>query len=153
LQINKLESDIQRLNQSIEKQKNSEIQLRTQLSDLKNVRKDLEDLRAENVALQTKYESINIQRNRDKQRITDLEKNVNEEKQIKQRLELQIKTEKTLTKKLQDDLTKLNLIPLKNECTEQCIKRRRDQENETREMRKLLNDKDERIKLLDNEIK
>ncbi|CAF4106591.1 unnamed protein product, partial [Rotaria sp. Silwood1] len=99
------------------------------------------------------YESINIQRNRDKQRITDLEKNVNEEKQIKQRLELQIKTEKTLTKKLQDDLTKLNLIPLKNECTEQCIKRRRDQENETREMRKLLNDKDERIKLLDNEIK
>ncbi|CAF5081897.1 unnamed protein product, partial [Rotaria sp. Silwood1] len=145
--------DIQRLNQSIEKQKNSEIQLRTQLSDLKNVRKDLEDLRAENVALQTQYESINIQRNRDKQRITDLEKNVNEEKQIKQRLELQIKTEKTLTKKLQDDLTKLNLIPLKNECTEQCIKRRRDQENETREMRKLLNDKDERIKLLDNEIK
>jgi hypothetical protein len=33
------------------------------------------------------------------------------------------------------------------------MKRRRDQENETREMRKLLNDKDERIKLLDNEIK
>jgi hypothetical protein len=33
------------------------------------------------------------------------------------------------------------------------MKRKRDQENETREMRKLLNDKDERIKLLDNEIK
>ena len=33
------------------------------------------------------------------------------------------------------------------------MKRRRDQENETREMRKLFNDKDERIKLLDNEIK
>ncbi|CAF2742956.1 unnamed protein product [Rotaria sp. Silwood2] len=152
-QINKLEGDIQRLNQSIEKQKNSEIQLRTQLSDLKNVRKDLEDLRVENSALQAKYESINTQRNRDKQRITDLEKNVNDEKQTKQRLESQIKTEKTLTKKLQDDLAKLNLTPPKSECTEQCIKRRRDQENETREIRKLLNDKDERIKLLDNEIK
>ena len=33
------------------------------------------------------------------------------------------------------------------------MKRRRDQENETREARKLLTDKDERIKLLDNEIK
>ncbi len=33
------------------------------------------------------------------------------------------------------------------------MKRKRDQENETREIRKLLNDKDERIKLLDNEIK
>jgi preprotein translocase subunit SecF len=60
LKISKLEADIQRLNQSIDKQKNSEIQLRTQLSDLKNVRKDLEDLRAENTALQTKYISLNF---------------------------------------------------------------------------------------------
>ncbi len=41
----------------------------------------------------------------------ELEKNANDEKQNKQRLELQIKTEKTLTKKLQDDLTKLSLAP------------------------------------------
>ncbi|CAF1285415.1 unnamed protein product [Adineta steineri] len=153
LQISKLEGDIQRLNQSIEKQKNSELQLRTQLTDLKSVRKDLDDLRAENTTLQSKYESVNTQRNRDKQRVIELEKTINEEKQNRQRLESQIKTEKTLTKKLQDDLTKLSLIPPRSECTEQCMKRRRDQENETREMRKLLNDKDERIKLLDNEIK
>ncbi|CAF1404962.1 unnamed protein product [Adineta steineri] len=153
LQISKLEGDIQRLNQSIEKQKNSELQLRTQLTDLKSVRKDLDDLRAENTTLQSKYESVNTQRNRDKQRVIELEKIINEEKQNRQRLESQIKTEKTLTKKLQDDLTKLSLIPPRSECTEQCMKRRRDQENETREMRKLLNDKDERIKLLDNEIK
>jgi chaperonin cofactor prefoldin len=60
LQISKLETDIQRLNQSIEKQKNSEMQLRTQLSDMKNVRKELEDLRAENSALQTKYVRFNL---------------------------------------------------------------------------------------------
>ncbi|CAF4375858.1 unnamed protein product, partial [Adineta steineri] len=54
LQISKLEGDIQRLNQSIEKQKNSELQLRTQLTDLKSVRKDLDDLRAENTTLQSK---------------------------------------------------------------------------------------------------
>jgi hypothetical protein len=106
------------------------MQLRTQLSDMKNVRKELEDLRAENSALQTKYvrfnlwlrkifnglfryEAVNTQRNRDKQRMADLEKNTNDEKQNKQRLELQIKTEKTLTKKLQDDLTKLSLAPLR----------------------------------------
>lgn len=41
----------------------------------------------------------------------------------------------------------------RNECTEQCLKRKRDLENETREIRKLINDKDERIKTLDNEIK
>ncbi len=41
----------------------------------------------------------------------------------------------------------------RNECTEQCVKRKRDLENETREIRRLFNDKDERIKLLDNEIK
>ncbi len=75
-----------------------------------------------------------------------------------------------MTKKLQDDLTKLSLEPprfvllffllsflillqFRSECTDQCMKRKRDQENETREMRKLLNDKDERIKLLDNETK
>jgi septal ring factor EnvC (AmiA/AmiB activator) len=51
LQISKLETDIQRLNQSIDKQKTFEMQLRT---DLKNVRKEIDDLRAENSALQTK---------------------------------------------------------------------------------------------------
>ncbi len=41
----------------------------------------------------------------------------------------------------------------RNECTEQCLKRKRDLENETRDIRRLLNDKDERIKILDNELK
>jgi hypothetical protein len=153
LQISKLEADVQRLNQTLEKQKSSEIQLRTQVTDLKNLRKDLEDLRTENNDLKTKYDSVNTQRQRDKQRLTDLERNLNEERQNKQRLESQIKTEKTLTKKLQDDLTKLSLTPAKNECTEQCLKRKRDLENETRDIRRLLNDKDERIKILDNELK
>ncbi len=55
LQISKLEADVQRLNQTVEKQKNSEIQLRTQVTDLKNLRKDVEDLRIENNDLKTKY--------------------------------------------------------------------------------------------------
>lgn len=54
LQISKLEGDIQRLNQTIDKQKNSELQLRAQLQELRNVRKEFEDLRAENSTLQTK---------------------------------------------------------------------------------------------------
>lgn len=58
-----------------------------------------------------RYEAVNSQRQRDKQRLIDLERNFNEEKQQKQRLELQMKTEKTLTKKLQDDLTKFSLAP------------------------------------------
>jgi len=152
LQITKLENDLQRLNQTLEKQKASEMQLRAQLTDLKTIRKDLDDLRAENSALQTKYETVTSQRQRDKQRLVDLERNFNEERQQKQRLDGQMKTEKALTKKLQDDLTKLTSAPPRNECAEQCLKRKRDQENEIREMRKLLNDKDERIKMLDNEI-
>ena len=60
-----------------------------------------------------RYETIHSQRNRDRQRIADLEKIANDEKQNKQRLESQLKTEKLLTKKLQDDLTKLNLTPPK----------------------------------------
>lgn len=63
-----------------------------------------------------RYETLNTQRNRDKQRISDLEKNINDEKQLKQKLETQIKTEKTLTKKLQDDLTKLSLTPPRFKC-------------------------------------
>lgn len=51
------------------------------------------------------------QRQRDKQRLVDLERNFNEERQQKQRLEGQMKTEKALTKKLQDDLTKLTSAP------------------------------------------
>ena len=58
-----------------------------------------------------RYDAVNSQRQRDKQRLIDLERNFNEEKQHKQRLELQMKTEKTLTKKLQDDLTKFSLAP------------------------------------------
>ena len=194
LQISKLETDIQRLNQILEKQKYLDMHLRTQVSDLKIVRKELEDLRTENSDLKTKfvirsflksnkkrissipilhrYDSVNTQRQRDKQRLTDLERTLNEERQNRLRLESHVKTEKSLTKKLQDDLTKLNLISPKlvlllsfcfcrifssfhhrNECTEQCIRRKRDLENETREIRKLLNDKDERVKVLENEIK
>ena len=55
LQINKLESEIQRLNQTIERQKNTETQLRAQLSDSRTVRKDLDDLRAEHSSLQIKF--------------------------------------------------------------------------------------------------
>jgi hypothetical protein len=54
LQNSKLESELQRLNQGLEKQKASEMQLRAQLSDLKTLRKDIDDLRAENSSLQTK---------------------------------------------------------------------------------------------------
>ena len=45
------------------------------------------------------------------------------------------------------------LFDSRTECTEQCLKRKRDQENEIRDMRKLINDKDERIKILDSETK
>ena len=38
----------------MEKQKASELQLRTQVSDLKTLRKDLDDIRADNAALQIK---------------------------------------------------------------------------------------------------
>ena len=55
LQISKLEVDIQRLNQTLDKHKYSEVQLRAQVTDLKNLRKDLEDIRAENNDLKTKY--------------------------------------------------------------------------------------------------
>jgi len=153
LQISKLEADIQRLNQSLEKQKSTEIQLKTQIGDLKTLRKDLDDLRTENNDLKSKFESVNTQRQREKQRLVDLERNLNDERQNKQRLELQMKTEKTLTKKLQDDLTKLNCAPVKMECTEQCLRRKRDLENETREIRRLINDKDERVKILEIEVK
>lgn len=62
---------------------------------------------------QFRYDSINTQRQRDKQRLTDLERNLTDERQNKQRLESQIKTEKTVTKSLQDALTKLSLTPTK----------------------------------------
>jgi len=55
LQISKLEADVQRLNQTVEKQKSSEVHLRTQVNDLKNLRKELDDLRVENNDLKTKY--------------------------------------------------------------------------------------------------
>lgn len=45
---------MQRLSQTVEKQKSSEMQLRTQITDLKNVRKDLDDARTENAELKTK---------------------------------------------------------------------------------------------------
>lgn len=61
----------------------------------------------------SRFESINSQRQRDKQRLADLERNLNEEKQQKQKLETQMKTEKSLTKKLQDDLTKMASAPPK----------------------------------------
>ncbi|CAF1186209.1 unnamed protein product [Didymodactylos carnosus] len=152
-QITKLESDIQRLNQSLEKQKASDLQLRAQLNDSKINNKNFDDLKTEHTTLQTKYETLTTQRQRDKQRITDLERNFAEERQTKQRLELQIKNEKSTAKKLQDDMAKLALVPARNECSDQCLKRKRDQENETRELRKLLQDRDDKIKILDNEIK
>ena len=55
VQISKLEGDVQRLTQMIDKQKSSEIQLRSQVNDMKNVRKDLDDLRTENNDLKTKF--------------------------------------------------------------------------------------------------
>lgn len=54
-QISKLETDLQRLNQALDRQKTSEVQLRAQLTDLKSIRKEFDDLKIENAALQTKY--------------------------------------------------------------------------------------------------
>ena len=61
LQISKLEADVQRLNQTLDKQKSAELQLRTQMNDLKNLRKDLEDLRMENNDLKSKFVDFSIQ--------------------------------------------------------------------------------------------
>lgn len=55
LQISKLEADVQRLNQTLDKQKSAELQLRSQVNDLKNIRKDLDDLRTENNDLKSKF--------------------------------------------------------------------------------------------------
>ena len=55
LQINRLEADVQRLSQTLEKQKSAETQLRTQTSELKSLRKDLDDLRVENTDLKAKW--------------------------------------------------------------------------------------------------
>ncbi|CAF1031396.1 unnamed protein product [Didymodactylos carnosus] len=144
---------MQRLNQTLEKQRTSELQLRIQLNDLKTSKKEFDDLKTEHSTLQTKYDSIATQRQRDKQRIADLERSFADERQSRQRFELQIKNEKSIVKKLQDDMAKLALVPPRNECPDHCLKRKRDQENETRELRKLIQDKDDRIKILDNEIK
>lgn len=58
VQISKLEADVQRLNQTLEKHKYSETQLRAQMADLKSLRKDLDDIRIENNDLKTKFVQV-----------------------------------------------------------------------------------------------
>lgn len=164
----RLEADIKRLKADLQASRQTEQELRAQISGLLNrraeedrLRGDVMQLQRENESLQSKVTSLQSARVQDKQNLSQLEKKVQEEKKLKAGLESQLKQEQEKKKKDQEQkemkaaaavaaaaaATRLQQQQqqLQQDCSESCRCKRREMENDLKMLKRELKLKEERL--------
>ena len=126
--------------------------LRSQLNsitcDERNVKNELAQLRQDNDNLQQRLHNLVTARQQDKQTITKLEKNLDEEKKkLKNQIDTQLANERK-AKKAEEAAARAVAIAAacRTECSEICKARRRDVENDLKQLQQELKLKDEQLK-------
>ena len=126
--------------------------LRSQLNsitcDERNVKNELAQLRQDNDNLQQRLHNLVTARQQDKQTITKLEKNLDEEKKkLKNQIDTQLANERKAKKAEEAAARAVALAAAcRTECSEICKARRRDVENDLKQLQQELKLKDEQLK-------
>ncbi|CAB3379015.1 Hypothetical predicted protein [Cloeon dipterum] len=158
----RLEAEIKRLKADLHASKQSEQELKSQVSNLvsgeKSVKNTLSQLQADNDALQSKLHNLVTARQADKQNAAQLERRLAEERRCRGNAESQLQTERKAAKKAEEAATARAIAmaaaaaAAKGECTESCRARRRELESDVKHLRRELKSKEDRCASLEMEL-
>lgn len=155
--IVRLESDVKKLKADLQSSRNSEQELKQQITTYlledKNLRLEHYQLQLDNENLQNKLHNLVTSRQQDKQNISILEKKMNEERKIRAGIELQLTTERKAKKA--DEAAAARAIAMastqRNECSDQCKAKQRNIETEIKQVQRDFKMKDEQYRQLEYE--
>lgn len=156
----RLEADIKRLKADLQTSRQTELDLRAQITSISSSERGLKaevgQLQQDNENLQTKLHNLVTARQQDKQNVTLLEKKLAEEKKSKGQLESTLTAERK--NKKQEDAATARAMALatansrsNGECTDSCKSKRRDLENDTKQAKRELKLREEQLRQMDRE--
>ncbi|CAG5131273.1 unnamed protein product, partial [Candidula unifasciata] len=153
--IQRLETDIKKLKADLQASRNSEHELKSQVSissaEEKAMHSELLQLQQDNENLQNKLHNLVTSRQQDKQTLVSLEKKLTEERKLRTSLELQIANEKK-NKCLETARAVAMAAAARGECTDACKARRRDFDNELKQVRRENKMWEEQYRQLEREV-
>ncbi|XP_044017258.1 macoilin-1-like isoform X2 [Aphidius gifuensis] len=151
LTCRKLESDIKKLKSELQSSKQCEQDLRLQINNLlsceRQVKSDLANLQYDHEQLQNKLQSIMSTRHIDKQTMTTLERRIAEERRQRTVCETSLVSERRARRVAEERLNIQTSQPqlfVRQECTETCKTRRLQFEQEIKNLRREIINKEER---------
>lgn len=154
----RLEADIKRLKADLQSSRQTEQDLRLQINSLasedRGSKAEISQLLQDNENLQTKLHNLVTARQQDKQNINLLEKKILEEKKNKASLETQLSTERKAKKDVEVATNRTLAIAAAvrtGDCTETCKTKRRELENDLKQLKRELKLREEQLRQLDRE--
>lgn len=162
----RLEADVKRLKADLQASRQTEQELRAQISTLitrqrldeERLRNDVQQLQRDNETLTNKLQGLQSARQQDKQNLSQLEKKVQEEKKLKAGLETQLRQEQEKKRKDQQqqeakDVKAAAAVAAAAaaasrtllECSDSCRCKRRELENDLKMLKRELKLKEDRL--------
>ncbi|KAG8189874.1 hypothetical protein JTE90_023380 [Oedothorax gibbosus] len=152
----RLEADIKRLKADLQSSRQSEQDLRSQVHSIsvgeRSVKSELLQLQQDNESMQHKLQNLTAARQQDKSTITSLEKRLQEERKMRSLCESQLSAERKAKKA--DDAAAARAVALataRTECTETCKVRRREMENEIKQLRRDMKLRDDKLQQMERQ--
>ncbi|XP_046327702.1 macoilin-1-like [Haliotis cracherodii] len=157
--IARLETDVKKLKVDLQSSRNCEQELRSQINNFsigdKSLRSELYQLQQDNENLQNKLHNLVTSKQQDKQNIAMLEKKVQEERKLRASLEAQLASERK-ARKADEAAAAARAVAMATaarvECTESCKARRRDSENDIKQLRRDLKIREEQVRQFEREV-
>ncbi|XP_076307627.1 macoilin-like isoform X3 [Tachypleus tridentatus] len=154
----RLESDIKRLKTDLEASRQCEQELRAQVNSLTitehSFREELSQLQQHNKNLQNKLHNLVTARQQDKQLISQLEKRLQEERKLRNSIESTLASERKAKKAEEAAAARAVLVAAANrtDCTENCKNRRRDLENDVKQLRREVKVREDQLRQIEREV-
>ncbi|XP_060570217.1 macoilin-like [Ruditapes philippinarum] len=156
--IQRLENDVKRLKTDLQISRNTEQELKSQINSFicsdKNTRSELYQLQQDNENLQNKLHNLVTSRQKDKESLSAIERKLQDERKAKSALEQQLNTERK-AKKAEDAAAAraVALVTARGDCcTDVCLSRRRDTENDIQKLKWDLQNKEDKVRQLEKEV-
>ncbi|XP_041350634.1 macoilin-1-like [Gigantopelta aegis] len=156
--ISRLETDIKKLKADLQSSRNCEQELRSQINSLniadKSMRSELYQLQQDNENLQNKLHNLVTSRQQDKQNIAMLEKKFLEERKLRTSIETQLAAERKAKKAEEAAAARAVAMATATrlECSESCKMRRKDSENDMKQLRRDLKMREDQFRMLEREV-
>ncbi|KAL3881423.1 hypothetical protein ACJMK2_027867 [Sinanodonta woodiana] len=156
--ISRLESDVKKLKADLQLSRNSEQELRSQLTGFvvneKSMRSEIYQLQQDNDNLQNKLHNLVTSRQQDKQNLSIIEKKLQEERKNRNIIEQQLATERKAKKA--EEVAAARAVAMaaavRGECSESCKNRRRDIENDMKLLKRDLQQREDQFRQLEREV-